>query len=479
MSTILSFGAYIPRYRLSRKAVIAANSWFSGKMGALAKGERCIGNWDEDPVTMAVAAGRNALAGHPMPSEVWLASTTAPFADRQNSGIVIGALGCSDDTAALDLGGSMRAATSGLLTAFRAAGGDRTILMTTAEQRQSKAGSTAELTTGDAGVAFLIGDGEGIADLVAAKQMTVDFVDHYRAAQNKYDYNWEERWLRDEGFAKLVPALVKDVLAEANLKPEDIDHFILPALSGVIPGMIARKTGIAETAISDGLFSNVGNSGCSHGCLMLAKILENAEPGETILLIGFGQGVDAIILKTQPAIADFKPHDSMDAQLSRGFISDNYMRYLSINNRVEQERGLRAELDLQTAPTIMYRNRKMLLGFNGGKCTKCGAAQFPKHPICVNPNCGAQDTQEDYSFSDTPATLQSFTIDNLTYTPDPPAIYGMVNFMEGGALMMDFTDTMPDEMEAGMALSMVFRIKSEDTRRGMKRYFWKASPKLN
>ena len=60
---ILSYGAYIPRLRLSRRAIADANGWLNPALKAQGKGERAICNWDEDPVTMAVEAARDALAG--------------------------------------------------------------------------------------------------------------------------------------------------------------------------------------------------------------------------------------------------------------------------------------------------------------------------------------------------------------------------------------------------------------------------------
>ena len=58
---ISSFGAYLPRLRLQRKAIAAANAWFNPSVAALGKGERTMANWDEDAVTMAVEAARDAL----------------------------------------------------------------------------------------------------------------------------------------------------------------------------------------------------------------------------------------------------------------------------------------------------------------------------------------------------------------------------------------------------------------------------------
>ena len=58
---ILSFGAHIPRLRLQRKAIAAANAWFNPGLRSMARGERAMANWDEDAVTMAVEAARDVL----------------------------------------------------------------------------------------------------------------------------------------------------------------------------------------------------------------------------------------------------------------------------------------------------------------------------------------------------------------------------------------------------------------------------------
>src|SRR6202030_3884922 len=96
---ISGFGAYIPRLRLSRRAVVQANAWFAPQFAGKAKGTRAMANWDEDCITMAVAAARDCLG----PSEdrshirsVYLVSSTLPFADRLSAGIVSEALTLSD-----------------------------------------------------------------------------------------------------------------------------------------------------------------------------------------------------------------------------------------------------------------------------------------------------------------------------------------------------------------------------------------------
>ena len=106
-----------------------------------------------------------------------------------------------------------------------------------------------------------------------------------------------------------------------------------------------------------------------------------------------------------------------------------------------------------------------------GKCSKCGTLQFPKSDICVNPNCNAIGTQEPHAFADKAGRIKSYTADRLTYSPDPPACYGMIEFEEGGRVMIDFTDIDGDALKVGQPMRMMFRIKDIDANRGFRRYY--------
>jgi NAD(P)-dependent dehydrogenase (short-subunit alcohol dehydrogenase family)/uncharacterized OB-fold protein/putative sterol carrier protein len=118
----------------------------------------------------------------------------------------------------------------------------------------------------------------------------------------------------------------------------------------------------------------------------------------------------------------------------------------------------------------------MILGLVGGRCTECGTPQYPRADICVNPDCGALHSQEDYEFADVPATVRSFTGDMLAVSVDPPAIYGLVQFEGGGRLMADFTDCELSDLKVGMPVKMAFRRHYVDEERGFTGYFWKAVP---
>ena len=145
MVGITGFGACIPRLRLQRATVVAANQWANPGLAALAKGERSMANWDEDSVTLAVEAARDCLNGvdRNTISNISLASTTLPFADRQNAGIVATALTLPAGIGAMDITGSQRAGTSALIGALTSANTDASEhLCIAADKRQARPGST-------------------------------------------------------------------------------------------------------------------------------------------------------------------------------------------------------------------------------------------------------------------------------------------------------------------------------------------------
>ena len=477
---ILAFGGYVPLLRLQREAIARANAWLNPALMRLGKGERAIANWDEDAVTMAVEAARDCLAGGGREgiAHVFLASTTLPFQDRQNAGIVAEALRLAGAVGTLDLTGSQRAGTSALIAACEIARGrGGPVLVASGEKRRTKAASPLELTTGDAAAALLVGPGEGVAKLLGHATWSTDFVDHYRGSGESFDYVWEERWVRDEGFMKIVPEAVDRALSAAHLDAGAIDHFCFPSPMRRAGASVAARLGLAERSVRDNLQGTCGEAGAAHPLVMLAHALEAASPGERILVIGFGQGCDALVFEATAALADAKPERGISGYLRRRRADSDYHRYLGINGLVAVEQGLRSEVDRQTGLTTLYRNREMVLGLVGGRCSQCGTLQFPKSTVCVNPNCHAAETQEDHPFSEMPATMRSYTADRLTWSASPPAYYGMVQFEEGGRAMIDFTDVDPGAgLVVGEPMRMMFRVKDYDTRRGFRRYFWKAAP---
>ena len=472
---ILSYGAYLPRLRLQRKSIAAANTWFAPGLRGLAKGERAMANWDEDSITMAVEAARDCLAGRDRSAirQLMLASTTHPYDDRQNAGIVANALNLPSALAVLDVTGSQRAGTSALATGLASANGGE-ILVAASEHRRAKAASPQEMHYGDGAAALLVGKGKPVARLLAAHSETVDFVDHFRGADAEHDYAWEERWIRDEGYLKIVPRALEAVLKASGAKPESVTHFCMPCTLSRVAPAVAKRADIAETAVRDTLAGVCGDTGAAHPLVMLVQALQDAKPGDRVLVASFGQGCDALLFEVTDAVAQLAARGGVTGALARRKEESNYSKFLAFNDHIVLERGMRSETDKSTPLTTLYRNRDMVTGLVGGKCRACGTLQFPKGRYCVNPKCNALDSQDPHAFSDVPASVMSYTADSLTYSPSPPHYYGMVQFEGGGRMMADFTDI--DNVEVGMPMRMMFRIKEYDPARSFVRYFWKAAP---
>ncbi len=209
---------------------------------------------------------------------------------------------------------------------------------------------------------------------------------------------------------------------------------------------------------------------------MFVKALQEAKPGDRILVAGFGQGCDALYFRVTENILNLQERSGIVGSLENKKTEDNYIKFLKFRDLIQTEMGIRAEYPSQTAMTVLWRNRKMLLGMVGGKCTECGTPQWPKMDICVNPECRGTSTQEEYEFSDVPAVVKSFTGDLLAVSVDPPAIYGMVQFDGGGRFMADFTDCELTDVSVGQPVSLAFRKRYTDKDRGFTGYFWKAIP---
>ncbi|WP_114955115.1 hydroxymethylglutaryl-CoA synthase family protein [Sphingosinicella terrae] len=476
---ITAYGAYVPRRRLQRSAVHQAHAWFAPGLKGLAKGERAMANWDEDVVTMATEAARDCLGGEERGSiaSLLLASTSAPFADRQNAGIVKEALNLSDAVTTLDAGGSRKAGTSALIQALRAVeGGAGETLCIAAERHRSRPASEAELLDGDGAAALLLGSDRVIARFLGAHSVSIDFVDHFRAAGAEFDYVWEARWVRDEGYLALAGKAIAAALAAFGLAGSDVDHLVAPIAARGVPEALAKATGIAAGTVADGLSARLGDCGTAHPLVMLAHVLETARPGEKILLLGFGQGADILLFEATAEIERLRRPLGVSGWLARGRSEDNYMRYLAFAGHLKLDVGMRAEFDQKQPLTALYRNRKTVLALVGGRCPRTGAIQFPKSEIGVPVDGVATTPHEDYPLADRPARILTFTADRLGYSPDPPGCYGMVEFDGGGRMVCEFTDVEPEALEVGMPMRMVFRIKAVDERRDFIRYFWKAAP---
>src|SRR6516165_889041 len=140
-------------------------------------------------------------------------------------------------------------------------------LVVAAEKRPAKAASPLEMSSGDGAAALLVGEGEPVARLLASATSTADFVDHYRTIESEYDYQWEERWIRDAGYLPIVPPVIARCLDAAKMTPGDVTSFCLPAVLPRLANTIAKVARIPDAAVRDNLHAGCGETGAAHPLL--------------------------------------------------------------------------------------------------------------------------------------------------------------------------------------------------------------------
>ena len=467
---------YLPRARIERTTIAAATAWARGR-GSPQSGRRSFCNWDEDSITMSVEAARACLHGVERSRVGWvaLASTTLPFADRSNAGVVSAALGLREQCATQDLAASRRGATGALIAALDRADATDDALVLAADRRLTRPGSSQETAYGHGAAALLVGRGGAgiVAERVAHASVAGDFVDLYRESGEDYDYALEERWVRDEGQLRFLPQAIRLALERAGATAERIAHLVAPTPARSSQS-IARAAGLPERSIIADRFDACGDTGTPHPLLLLADSLERASPGDLVLVTGFGQGADALLLRATDAVRSGR--DGGAAAVLNGGVSDpEYLRFLSHCGVVQMDWGKRAERDARTAQTVAWRRHRDIVGFVGGRCRRCDTVQYPRTRACVNPECRAFDTQDEQPLADTGGSVKTWTEDWLAYTRDPPLVYGNVAFDGGGNVFTEFTDTRPGDLAVGTRVRFVFRVKDVDAARGFHRYFWKAT----
>ncbi|MCX8123712.1 MAG: OB-fold domain-containing protein [Spirochaetes bacterium] len=477
MIGIVSYGGYIPLRRLSRMQVVQQMAWYNPLLYMLMSGERSVANWDEDAITMAVAASFDALDYGDAKNidAVYAASTSFPFDDRQNAAIIAQALSMHDGARTVDVTGSLKAGVSAIVAGLDAIESDsaRKVLVTASDRRYTRAASTLELLYGDGAAALVLGRENIIAEYLGSCSYHEDFVDHYRGSEKRFDYPWEERFIRDEGFGRIIPKAIKAYCEKYHTDIAEFATVIYPCPFSREHSGIAKK--IKASLALPNLHDSVGDTGAAHPLVMLAYALDTAKAGDKILVVGFGQGCEVIAFKVTEAIENVKRPKGITKSIARKK-DIPYPKYLKFRDLIDADISIRAEAMPNTSLTALWRHRKMVHGFTGYRCKACGTPQFPPYPVCVNPSCNTSGAMEDYSFACKPGTVLMYTGDMLAASVDPPAIYGLVEFDGGGRTLLDFTDCELENLKVGTRVAMSFRIRRQDDMRGFTGYFWKAVP---
>jgi len=230
--------------------------------------------------------------------------------------------------------------------------------------------------------------------------------------------------------------------------------------------------GFALPQIEDSLFMTVGIAGAANMPMMLAAALEKARPGDHILAVTFGEGCDALLFRATENVGNLPPRRGVSGYVNSKKNALSYHAYLKWHQIIDIEPPRRPD-PARPSAVAMFRERGKKYAFYGSRCRACGTPQFPPQRVCVH--CQAKDDTEPYCFTGRPAKVATYTVDYLTFSQDPPAVFAVVDFAGGGRMICEMTDCDIAKIEIGMEVEMSFRRLYQAG--GINNYFWKARPK--
>jgi 3-hydroxy-3-methylglutaryl CoA synthase/uncharacterized OB-fold protein len=464
MQGIQSYGAYIPFNRIQRKTIADALQIRGGK------GERAVAGYDEDASTMAVEAGRAALANGNAESIAALtfATTSQPYQEKLNASSIHAALSLESTVRALDTTGSARAGLSALITAVRS---NDTTLVSMADIRQGAPEGGAEQSSGDGSAAFVLGEDDAIAEVLATYSETLEHQALWRLPGEDFAKTWEERFSLQNIYIPLLTSALEGLLNAAGIDKGGVTTFILDSPNPRAAAAVTKSLGLPPETSGDPLLESIGHTGVAHAGLRLADALDQAKPGDIIAVVSASDGADAMLLKVTDTLASKRAPASVQDLITSKRNDLSYTRFLKWRGVMPTERPRRPDPNRPAGPPA-FRRRKWKFGLQGSACTNCGTRHLPPQDVCVS--CGAQNAMQDIPFANRIGKITTFTLDRLAYTPQPPMVSAMLDFEGGGRVEMEITDCDPETVAIGNEVEMTFRRLF--TADGVHNYFWKARP---
>jgi len=465
MAGIVSYGVYLPYARLDRKDIGAALGTPPGR------GTRAVASFDEDTTSMGVEAARHALSAAPdgTKAEMLTFATADPaYLDKTNASAIHAALGLDQSVPAYDM---IRSGAGAMRAASDAATAGRNALAVLSDIRTGLPGGADERDGGDAAAAFLFAhDGPILLDTLASASSTGEFLDRWRIPGEPSSKVWEERF----GEAALIPlatAAVTDAFKQAGIEAGDIDHLIVTGTHARAARGVVAKIGAKPEAVVDDRSATIGNTGTAHPGLLLADVLDRAQPGQTIALVILADGAEVVVFRATDALANYQRSTTVAQQVEGGGNPIPYATYLTWRGQLHREPPRRPDPERPAAPPSL-RHENWKFGFVGSRCLACGTRHLPPQRVCVN--CQAIDQMTPERLADVPATVATFTVDRLAFSLSPPVVAAVIDFDGGGRFNCELTDVDPGSVKIGDRVQMTFRRLF--TAEGVHNYFWKARP---
>ncbi|MDO8503773.1 MAG: hydroxymethylglutaryl-CoA synthase [bacterium] len=315
MIGIVSYGAYIPRFRIKPSQI--AHAWgreASEVEKSLGVFEKAVASYDEDAITLSVEASQNALSsGKIDPKQIGaiaIGSESHPYAVKPSSTTVAGILEMGTDYFAVDLEFACKAGTAGiqLLSGFVSQGKAKYVLAIGSDVAQSKPSDVLEYTASSASAAFILGKDRVIANIIDFTSYSSDTPDFWRRDTEKFPSHGGRFTGSPAYFAHTLGASQR-MLKKVKMRASDFDFAVFHMPNAKFPKEAAKKLGFTPSQLAPGLVvPYIGNPYSASSMIGLASVLDFAKPKDKIFVCSYGSGAgsDAFVIETTNLISSYQ-----------------------------------------------------------------------------------------------------------------------------------------------------------------------------
>ena len=435
-----------------------------------------MANFDEDSVSMAVAAAIDCLNGREREEidGLLFATTTPPYAEKQCASIIATALDLRRDIFTADITDVLRAGTTALKSALDsvAAGSAKNVLVVASDNRQGAPKGEAERNSGDGAVAFIISEDAVIAEQAGSYTITENMMDTWRSAGDQFVRSWEDRFAIEEGLERIIGEAISGFMEKEGVSVKDVTKLALYSPDARRHGQLARHLGFQPEQVQDPLFGRMGTTGAAFPLMLLAGALEYGSPGQLLLTVAYGDGSDVLGFRTTSKVGERGHGLGVSGFLDSGQVLDSYETYAKWRNVWLTDSSSRRPDPQSPSVTALWRESDQNIKFHGGVCNQCGYVQYPPQQVCVE--CQSRDDSTPIRLSDKLGTVFTYSLDYLAGTVDTPLAVVVVDFEPGGRVLCMMTDREVGEVQIGMPVQMSFR--KLRVVNGIHNYYWKAVP---
>lgn len=295
MAGIVSYGAYIPKYRI--KAEEIARIWKKEDMPkALNILSKSVPALDEDTATISVEASRNALKRCSVnPKEIgaiYVGSESHPYVVKPTSTIVAEAIGAGKELTAADYEFACKAGTAAIQTCLGLVKSEmiKYGLAIGSDTSQGAPGDPLEYSASAGGACFIIGKENVIAEINNTVSYTTDTPDFWRREAQKYPTH-SGRFTGEPAYFKHIVSCAKLLMEKMKTTSKDYNYAVFHQPNGKFPQTVAKMLGFTPEQIKTGLLTPIiGNTYSGSSPLGLCAILDIAKPNDRIFMVSFGSG---------------------------------------------------------------------------------------------------------------------------------------------------------------------------------------------